>query len=210
MSVRVLLVDDHPVVRAGLRALLQARDGIEVVGEAIDAVDALSLAREADPDVVLCDLRLGEGGDGVDVVRGLTRDGREPGPAVVILTTFDHDADIVRAVEAGAAGYLLKDAPPDEIVTAIERAARGETVLTADLTARVVQTMRERTRAPLSDREREVLRQVAEGRSNREIAKVLFVSEATVKTHLNHAFAKLAVTSRTAAVAAARRTGVLD
>ncbi|WP_432558363.1 response regulator [Granulicoccus sp. GXG6511] len=218
MNVRVLLVDDHPVVRAGLRALLQDRDGIEVVGEAADAAAALALARNPSvaPDVVLCDLRLGPGGDGVDVAKALEGSGTKADrgavapPAVVILTTFDHDADIVRAVEAGAAGYLLKDAPPDEIVTAIVRAARGETVLTADLTARVVETMRERTRAPLSDRELDVLRLVAEGKSNREIARALFVSEATVKTHLNHAFGKLGVASRTAAVAAARRTGVLD
>lgn len=209
MTVRVLLVDDHPVVRAGLRALLQDWDGIMVVGEAADAVDALARSRELGPDVVLCDLRLGTGTDGVDVAKGLA-DGPDPVPAVVILTTFDHDADIVRAVEAGASGYLLKDAPPDEIVTAILRAARGETVLTADLTARVVETMRERTRRALSERELDVLRLVAEGRSNREIARALFVSEATVKTHLNHAFSKLGVTSRTGAVAHARRTGLLD
>ncbi|WP_425308641.1 response regulator transcription factor [Ammonicoccus fulvus] len=205
---RCVVVDDHPVVRAGLMAVLSGRPGIEVVGEAADGRTALQVCAELRPDAVLCDLRLGTGPDGVDVTRALT--GVPEPPAVVILTTFDHDADIVRAVEAGAAGYLLKDAPPDEIVEALERAARGETVLRADQTARVVRTMQEQRRATLSERELDVLRLVAEGRGNKEIARALFVSEATVKTHLNHVFGKLDVTSRTAAVAAARRTGVLD
>lgn len=205
---RCLVVDDHPVVRAGLLAVLAGQPGLEVVGEAAGGDEALALCAAVAPDVVLCDLRLGEGPDGVDVTRTLMT--RPDPPAVVILTTFDHDADIVRAVEAGAAGYLLKDAPPQEIVEALVRAARGETVLRADQTARVVRTMREQRRAVLSERELDVLRLVAEGRGNKEIARALFVSEATVKTHLNHVFGKLEVTSRTAAVAAARRAGVLD
>ena len=200
--VRVLVVDDHPVVRAGLTALLSAQPSIEVVGEAPDGHRALELAAELAPDVVLCDLRLGDGPDGVEVARALHT-------PLLILTTYDHDADLVRAVEAGAAGYLLKDADPAAIVGAIEAAARGESVLGPDLEQRVVETMRVR-RAELSVRELDVLRQVALGRSNKEVARELVVSEATVKTHLVHAFGKLAVDSRTAAVAAARRAGLLD
>ncbi len=205
--VRVLIVDDHPVVRAGLRALLTTQPALEVVGEVPDATAALDAVAAGSPDVVLCDLRLGDGADGVAVTAAVRALGPDA-PAVVILTTYDHDADIVRAVEAGAAGYLLKDAAPQDIVTAILRAAAGETVLSARLTQRVVDTMRTR-RAGLSERELDVLDRVAAGRSNREIARDLFVSEATVKTHLTHAFAKLGVDSRTAAVAAARAAGLL-
>ncbi|MCA0436690.1 MAG: response regulator transcription factor [Actinobacteria bacterium] len=201
----VLIVDDHPVVRSGLRTLLAAAPGIEVVGEAADGATAIRLAREVAPDVVLCDLRLGDGIDGVGVARELVS---RQGPAVVILTTYDHDTDIVRAVEAGAAGYLLKDAGLDQIVRAVQGAAAGETVLSEAMTARVVDTMRTAPKA-LSDREREVLTLVEEGLSNRQIAKRLFVSEATVKTHLSHVYDKLAAPSRTAAVAAARARGLL-
>lgn len=200
--VRVLVVDDHPVVRAGLSALLSAQPAVEVVGEAADGHEALALAAELDPDVVLCDLRLGDGPDGVEVARALQT-------PLLILTTYDHDADLVRAVEAGAAGYLLKDARPAAIVAAIEAAARGESVLGPDLRQRVVETMRVR-RADLSARETEVLRLVADGLSNREVARRLVVSEATVKTHLNHLYGKLGVDSRTAAVAAARVAGLID
>jgi len=201
----VLIVDDHPVVRSGLRTLLAAAPGIEVVGEAADGATAIRLAREVAPDVVLCDLRLGDGIDGVGVARELVS---RQGPAVVILTTYDHDTDIVRAVEAGAAGYLLKDAGLDQIIRAVQGAAAGETVLSEAMTARVVDTMRTAPKA-LSDREREVLTLVEEGLSNRQIAKRLFVSEATVKTHLSHVYDKLAAPSRTAAVAAARARGLL-
>lgn len=201
----VLIVDDHPVVRSGLRTLLAAAPGIEVVGEAADGATAIRLAREVAPDVVLCDLRLGDGIDGVGVARELVS---RQGPAVVILTTYDHDTDIVRAVEAGAAGYLLKDAGLDQIVRAVQGAAAGETVLSEAMTARVVDTMRTAPKA-LSDREREVLTLVEEGLSSRQIAKRLFVSEATVKTHLSHVYDKLAAPSRTAAVAAARARGLL-
>jgi DNA-binding NarL/FixJ family response regulator len=208
MPIRVMVVDDHPVVRAGLRALLDTQPGLHVVGEAADGVSAVALAEGARPDVVLCDLRLGEGPDGVAVTRALRHLG-DHAPEVVILTTYDHDADIVRAVEAGAAGYLLKDAAPKDIVAAIARAHAGETVLNADLSRRVIDTMRTR-RAGLSEREVEVLRLVAAGRSNKDAARELFISEATVKTHLYHAFGKLGVESRTAAVAAARTAGLLD
>ncbi len=209
--IRVLIVDDHPVVRAGLHALLAARPELDVVGSAADGTEAVSAAQTLRADVVLCDLRLGAGPDGVAVTKTLRESPAGPAapPAVVILTTYDHDADILRAVEAGASGYLLKDAAPDAIVTAIVRAAAGETVLSTSLSERVVASMRTR-RAGLSEREREVLTLVAEGLPNRSIAKHLFISEATVKSHLNRAFGKLGVESRTAAVAAARTAGLLD
>ena len=200
--VSVLVVDDHPVVRAGLTALLSVQPDLRVVGEAADGTEAVRLTAELAPDVVLCDLRLGDGPDGVEFTRSVES-------AVLILTTYDHDADLVRAVEAGAAGYLLKDADPADIVAAIHAAARGDTVLGPHLTRRVTDAMRVR-RAELSARELEVLGLVAHGLSNRDIARRLVLSEATVKTHLNHAFGKLGVDSRTAAVAAARRAGLLD
>lgn len=202
---RVLVVDDHPIVRSGLRTLLDGQPGIDVVGEAADGATALDLAGALTPDVVLCDLRLGDGMDGVGVARALQRPG---GPAVVILTTYDHDTDIVRAIEAGASGYLLKDAAPAQIVRAVELAAAGETVLSAAQEARVVATQRSAARA-LSEREREVLQLIALGMSNREVARRLFVSEATVKTHLAHVYDKLGAPSRTAAVAVARERGLL-
>lgn len=204
--VRVVIVDDHPVVRSGLLALLAGQPTVEVVGQAGSGAEALDIVQQQRPDVVLCDLRLGEGIDGVEVTRALRA--RSDAPAVVILTTYDHDADIVRAVEAGAAGYLLKDATVDEIVDAVERAAGGDSVLSPALTERVVDAMRTR-RAELSPREREILGLLAEGLSNREIARRVFLSEATVKTHLAHVYAKLDVDGRTAAVARARSAGLL-
>jgi DNA-binding NarL/FixJ family response regulator len=206
--IRVLVVDDHPVVRAGLRTLLDAQPGLCVVGAAGDGETALAMVQECRPEVVLCDLRLGNGPDGVAVTRSV----RELGPTapeVVILSTFDHDADIVRAMEAGAAGYLLKNAAPEDTVSVIRRAWSGESVLSAAMRERLISAMRSR-RAGLSERELEVLRLVAGGRSNKDIARRLFISEATVKTHLNHAYGKLAVDNRTAAVAAARSAGLLD
>lgn len=205
--VKVLIVDDHPVVRAGLRTLLAARPELEVIAEAGDGASALARAAEHRPDVVLCDLRLGAGPDGVAITRTLTT-GPPPVPAVLILTTYDHDADIVRAVEAGAAGYLLKDVGIDELVAAVLAAAAGETVLSPSMTERMIATFRTRS-AGLSERELEVLRLVAQGLSNKHIAKALFISEATVKTHLNHAFTKLGVDNRTAAIAAARAAGMI-
>lgn len=207
-AITVLVVDDHPVVRAGLVALLSVQPTLRVVGEAADGASAIAAAGQLRPDVILSDLRLGEGPDGVEVTRAV-RAGTGLVPAVLILTTYDHDADLVRAVEAGAAGYLLKDAAPTVIVAAIEAAARGESVLGPELTERVVASMRIR-RADLSSRELEVLRLVADGLSNRDVSRHLVVSEATVKTHLNHVFAKLHVESRTAAVASARGAGLID
>lgn len=202
---RVLLVDDHPVVRTGLRMLLTTA-GIEVVAETSNGLDAVRLAGEYDVDVVLMDLQMGPGMDGVAATEQVLA--HPDAPRVLILTTYDTDADILRAVEAGASGYLLKDAPPDALVDAVHRAARGETVLAPVVADRLLARLR--NPAPvLSARELQVLRQVAQGCSNREVAKQLFVSEATVKTHLVHVFEKLNADSRTGAVARARELGLL-
>ena len=206
----VILTDDHPVVRAGLRALLDA-SGIDVLDEAGSGEEALRvLDRLAEqgvrPDVVLMDLQMGPGLDGVAATRAI-RD-RDDAPRVLILTTYDTDADIVRGVEAGASGYLLKDAPPADLVEAVHRASRGETVLAPAVAARLVNRLS--SPAPtLTARELDVLDAVAGGATNKEIAKHLFVSEATVKTHLVHINEKLGATSRTEAVALARRAGLL-
>lgn len=205
-ALRVLIVDDHPIVRAGLRALFGPESGVEVVAEAATGEEAVALARHLRPDVVLCDVRLGDGMDGVQTTRELRA--LDPAPAVVILTTFDRDAEILGAVEAGAAGYLLKDAPSEQIVAAIRGAAAGQLVFSPELTTRVVNVMRA-PRVKLTERELDVLRLLDTGASNREIAKALFVTEATVKTHLVHVFDKLGVDSRARAVAVARETGIL-
>ncbi len=206
MTVSVVLVDDHPVVRSGLRAMLGAEPGIEVVGEAADSVEAVVLCRALAPQVVLCDLRLGDGPDGIATTRAL-RD-LDPAPAVVVLTTYDTDHDIVRAAQAGAAGYLLKDAAPAAIVGAIRDAADGRTAWSAELAQRVLTSVREGVPA-LTAREREVLEHVAGGASNEAIARALFLTSATVKSHLVHIYTKLGVDSRTRAVAKARELGIL-
>ncbi len=205
-AVRVLLVDDHPIVRAGLRALFAEDPAVEVVAEAATGEEAVALARHLRPDVVLCDLRLGDGMDGVRATAALRA--LDPSPAVLILTTFDRDAEVLGAVEAGACGYLLKDAPPEQIAAAIRRASAGELVLSPELAARV-RRVRRSPHLALTDREREVLGLLGAGASNREIARTLFVTEATVKTHLVHVFEKLGVDSRSRAVAVARQTGIL-
>lgn len=207
MSVGVLIVDDHPVVRSGLRAVLGTRPGLDILGEAATGEEALMLTEHLRPDVVLCDLRLGDGIDGVATTAALRA--LVPAPAVLILTTFDRDADILRAIEAGAAGYLLKDISPDTIVEAIHAAARGELVLAPELATRMMQGMRNPT-PHLTEREMDVLHQLATGASNKEIAKHLFVSEATVKSHLVHIFTKLGVESRARAIHVARESGILS
>jgi DNA-binding NarL/FixJ family response regulator len=203
--VRVLLADDHPVVREGLRGMLAAEPDIEVTGEAASGPEAVALARALSPDVILMDLRM-PGGDGVDAIRQLA------GIAVVVLTTYDSDADILRAVEAGAAGYLLKDTPRAVLADSVRAAARGETVLAPAVAGRLLGRLRA-GQAPrperLSARETEVLALAARGLTNAEIGRSLYVSEATVKTHLLRAFAKLGVSGRTAAVARAIETGAL-
>lgn len=206
MTITVVLVDDHPVVRSGLRAVLDSDETLQVVGEAASGEEALALAEQLHPAVVLCDLRLGEGLDGIQTTAALRA--LDPGPAVLILTTFDRDAELLGAIEAGAAGYLLKEVDPDAILDGIRRAAAGDVVLGPDLAARVIKGMR--SAAPkLTDREIEVLRLLETGITNREIARNLFVTEATVKSHLVHIFTKLGVDSRSRAVHVARQTGLI-
>ena len=196
--IRVLLVDDHPVVRAGLTGILEAEEGIEVAGEAASAAEAVTAARAVRPDVVLMDLRM-PGGDGVAATAAVLKE--VPATRVLVLTTYESDSDILRAIEAGATGYLLKDAGRGELVKAIRAAARGETVLAPAVATRIVDRMRRPLPADaLSPREVEVLRLVARGLSNSEIGRELSISEATVKTHLLRTFHKLGVSDRTAAV----------
>ncbi|WP_313450854.1 response regulator transcription factor [Brevibacterium casei] len=206
MTIRVILVDDHPVVRAGLRAVIDAPEHIEVVGEAGSGEEALTLSARLSPDVVVCDLRLGEGMDGIATTTAL-RNMPTP-PAVLILTTFDHDAEIVAALSAGAAGYLLKDIEPTEISVAIERAARGETYLPPEISAKAIAQMRN-PGPQLTRREREVVALLATGASNAQIAQELFVTEATVKSHLVNVFAKLGVDSRARAIRVAEDLGLV-
>jgi len=205
VSIRLIIVDDHPIVRAGIRAVVEAR-GFDVLAEVGTGEEAIEAARELHPDVVLCDLRLGEGMDGVATTAALRA--LSTPPAVLILTTFDHDAQIVRAVEAGAAGYLLKEVGVEIISRAIVDAASGSTVPTPGGDERLVAALRA-PRVELTAREQEVLALVAEGLSNREIAVRLFVTEATVKTHIVHLLDKLGAESRTGAVSEARRRGLL-
>jgi len=195
--VRILLVDDHPVVRAGLRALLAPHADFEVVGDAADADEAVRMVGRLAPDLVLMDLKIGDGVDGVEATRRIVASGAAA--RVIVLTTYDSDADILRAVEAGAAGYLLKDSDPEELFQAIRTAAAGETAMSPPIASRLVRRFRAPERA-LSQREIEILELLAGGASNREISRKLFISEATVKTHLAHVYDKLGVDSRTAAV----------
>lgn len=205
--VRLLLCDDHAVVRAGLRALLSSADGIEVIGEAGTGEEALALAARLRPDVVLMDLQLDAGMDGVTATRRLTG-GPEAGPRVLVLTMFDTDADITRAIEAGATGYLLKAERPDELFAAIRTAAAGRTALSAPVADRLLTRLRS-PRPALSAREHEILAQLARGLGNREIARALFISEATVKTHLGRIYGKLGVETRSGAVAVAKERRLL-
>ncbi|MDQ0789314.1 DNA-binding NarL/FixJ family response regulator [Streptomyces sp. B3I7] len=206
--ISLLVVDDHPVVRDGLRGMFESAPapGFTVLGEAAGGVEAVERAVALDPDVVLMDLRM-PGGSGVDAIRELGRRGVRA--KVLVLTTYDTDSDTLPAIEAGATGYLLKDAPREELFTAVRAAARGRTVLSPAVATRLVSAVRAPGGEPLSSREREVLALVARGTSNREIARALFISEATVKTHLTHLYAKLGVKDRAAAVAAAYDRGIL-
>ena len=201
--IRLLLVDDHPVVRSGLSGLLGGEPDIEVVGEASDGSEGVERAKELEPDVVLMDLRMPVM-DGVEATALIADAG---GPRVLVLTTYDTDTDILRAVEAGATGYLLKDTPRDALVDAVRAASRGETVLAPPLAAKLMRQVRSNDQ--LTAREVEVLALVSRGMSNGDIAQELFIGEATVKTHLLHAFDKLGVSDRTAAVTTAMRLGVL-
>lgn len=216
--IRLVLADDHPVVRAGLQAMLSDHEGLAVVGEAATPETAVELVAQLRPDVVLMDLQFGgearepdgaaarSAANGAEATREI-RSLPEP-PAVLVLTNYDTDNDILGAVEAGASGYLLKDAPPAELVAAIRAAAAGETALAPPIAARLLAQLRS-PQPTLSSREAEVLRLVADGATNSEIAARLHISDATVKSHLVHIYTKLGVSSRTSAVAAARERGML-
>ncbi len=206
--IRLIVVEDHPIVRAGMVAVLSEQPDLEVVGEAAHGAECLALVRKVRPDLVLMDLRMPVM-DGAEATARLRAEA--DAPEVLILTTYDTDADIVRAVEAGARGYLLKDAPVEVLADAIRRAVRGETVLSPPVAARLADRLRGGGQAAVSltARELDVLRLVAQGRSNAEIGAALYIAEATVKTHLLRTFAKLEVTDRTAAVTAAYRLGLI-
>ncbi len=206
--IRLLLVDDHPVVREGLRGMLAVEPDIEVVAECGSGGDAVRLAAELRPDVVLMDLRM-PGMDGVAATSAITAAAGQGGPRVLVVTTYDTDSDILRAVEAGATGYLLKDTPRRELAEAVRAASRGETVLAPPVAAKLVTRVRGAGVDVLTPREVEVLGCVARGLSNVETGRALFISEATVKTHLLRAFDKLGVNDRTAAVTAAMARSIL-
>lgn len=205
-QIRVLLADDHAIVREGVRGMLEAEDDITVVAEASSGTDAVDATQTHDVDVVLMDLRM-PGLDGVGATEQIRR--HCPSTVVVVLTTYETDADILRAVDAGAAGYLLKDVSRPDLVDAVRRAARGETVLTPSVASRLVNSIRHPGPAELTRRELDVLELVATGRTNAEIGGELFISEATVKSHLLRIFAKLDVSDRTAAVTSAMAFGIL-
>ncbi|WP_017606764.1 response regulator [Nocardiopsis alkaliphila] len=204
--IRLLIVDDHPVVRDGIRGVFTGDPGFEVVGEAGDGARAIELARALEPDVVLMDLRM-PGTGGVEAIGELVRLG--VASRVLVLTTYATDSDVGPAIEAGATGYLLKDALPQELMRAVRLAARGETVLSPVVASRLVGRIRTPT-VSLSERELEILRLIAGGCTNKEAAARLFISEATVKTHVLHIYGKLGVNDRAAAVAAGFRRGLLD
>jgi DNA-binding NarL/FixJ family response regulator len=204
--IRILIVDDHPVVRDGPRGMLAGTSDLEVVGEASDGAQALVVVERLQPDVVLMDLRM-PGLGGAPAIRALAERGSSA--KVLVLTTYDSDSDVVPALEAGATGYLLKDTPREDLVRAIRAAAQGDAVLAPSVASRLVSQFREPARDTLSDRELEVLGLIAQGETNRGAAARLFISEATVKTHLLHIYEKLAVNDRAAAVAAAYERGLL-
>jgi len=199
--IRIMLVDDHPVVRAGLRALVDGQEDLSVVAEADSLASAVAAVETERPDVVLMDLSLGEGEAGGAEITAAVRAMATP-PEVLVLTTYDTESDILRALEAGARGYLLKDAPPTELFAGIRATARGDTVLAPSVAATLV-----RRTAPgassITEREVEVLELLSRGLGNKEMARELFVSEATVKSHLSHIYTKLGVDTRAGAVAAA-------
>lgn len=204
--IRVLIVDDHPVVRDGLRGMFSGEPGFEVAGEAADGGEAVTLAESLQPDVILMDLHM-PNVDGVSAIRQLAEQGSAA--RVLVLTTYDQDSYVLPAIEAGATGYLLKDAPREELLRAVRAVAQGETILSPSVAGRLVNQVRNPQQDALSQRELEILTLVAAGTTNREIARELFISEATVKTHLLHIYEKLEVPDRAAAVAEAFKRGLL-
>ncbi|WP_226436247.1 response regulator transcription factor [Rhodococcus yananensis] len=204
--IRLVLADDHAIVRAGLRALLERHTDIDIVAEAATGDEAIALCRDESVDLVLMDLRFGSGPSGVEATRRIRA--LPDAPHVLVVTNYDTDAEILRAIEAGASGYLLKDAAPAELFSAIVAAAAGVGALSPAVASKLMARMRD-PGVTLTPRETEVLESVAAGLSNREIARRMFLSEATVKTHLTNAFGKLGVRSRTAAVAQARARGII-
>ena len=211
--IRVLLADDHEIVRLGLRSVLEVDEDIRVVGEVATAEAAIATALAGGIDVILMDLRFGAGAEGSRVTTGAQATARirsamgNP-PQVLVVTNYDTDADILGAIEAGAVGYLLKDAPPEELRAAVRSAAKGDATLSPVVREKLA-TREKAPRSSLTPRELQVLQLVAEGSSNREIGQQLMLSEATVKSHLVHIYDKLGVRSRTSAVASAREQGVL-
>jgi len=205
-QIRLLIVDDHPVVRDGLRGMFAGTAEFVVVGEAANGAEALELAQSLRPDVILMDLRM-PGVDGATAIRQLTE--RAIPSRVLVLTTYDSDSDVMPAIAAGATGYLLKDSPREELFRAVRAAHRGEAVLAPSVANRLMSQLRSPSQEPLSERELAVLALIAEGLTNREAAARLFISEATVKTHLVHIYSKLDVNDRAAAVAAAFERGLL-
>lgn len=205
-AITVLLVDDHLVVRSGLKALLGTQPDIDVIAEAASGEEALELLEHCHSAVVVMDLAMGAGMDGIDAIRKIRERNRKQ--SVLVFTTYDSDADIVRAVDAGAMGYLLKDAAPEEIFAAVRGAAQGKSVMSAPVASKLFQQLRNPDEV-LTPREAELLSLLIEGLSNRELGQRLFISEATVKTHLAHIYAKLGVETRAAAIATAiRREGM--
>ncbi len=205
-KIRILLIDDHPVVREGLSGMLMGQPDFEVVGQGNDGSQAVTLNAELRPDVILMDLRM-PGMDGVTAIQEIKS--QLPETNILVLTTYDSDVDIVRAVEAGATGYLLKDTPREELFRAVRSAAKGESVLAPAVAARLMTRMRAPAQENLSAREIEVLALVSKGNSNKQVARALHISTATVKTHLIHIFDKLGVKDRTSAVTAALEKGIL-
>ncbi|MFC0674463.1 response regulator [Brachybacterium hainanense] len=207
MNIRIMLVDDHPVVRTGMRALLEADARVRVVAEAasgqetLSRLDELASSPDGAPDLVLMDLQLGEGIGGIETTRRVRA--AHPSTQVLTVTTFDAEADIVGSLEAGAVGYVLKDSPTDALIAAVFEAAAGRSALSPEVQQRLVRRLAD-PRTALSPREAEILEALASGASNREIARALFLSESTVKTHLAHLYGKLGVDSRTAALRVAR------
>jgi DNA-binding NarL/FixJ family response regulator len=205
-KIRILITDDHPVVREGLSGMLAGQSDFEVIGLAADGDTAVKMHGSLAPDVTLMDLRM-PGLDGVGAIKAIKE--QQPSSRIIVLTTYDSDADILHAIEAGATGYLLKDAPREELFRAIRAAASGDSVLAPAVAARIMTRMRAPAEENLSAREIEVLELVAKGANNKEIGKSLHISTATVKTHLIHIYGKLGVDDRTAAVITALEKGII-